>query len=260
MYTIEIVSAQGQVKHSAAGTSYAQMYYTQAYEPGDCIHFSAEEPHCAIQADATLPEALLYLAQKQMTFAIPFGDLKTMYAPQAFLGTGHMISLRPARVEELYARRNLALNPYDQRFYEGCYPHAEANVETRDEPSFFARNAIDGVKFNISHGHWPFHSWGIGGREDAALTLHFGRSVLIDEIGITLRADFPHDSWWEKGTLTLSDGKQIELAFEKTGETQYFPIGDHEVHWVRLLSLKKAADPSPFPGLTQLEAFGMDIP
>ena len=260
MYTIEVLDAVGQVKQSASGTESARLFYQKDYEPGDRIAFTADGQHCAVQVDATLPEALVYLPENQFTFTIPFGDLKTMYAPQAFSGGKHILSLRAARLEEVFARRNLAQNPADQRFYEGCYPHASASIETRDEPVFFARNVIDGLKFNTSHGGWPHLSWGIGGKDDAQITIHFGRSVLIDEVGITLRADFPHDTWWEKGTLSFSDGQEYQLSLLKTGETQYFQIGDHEVAWVRLSNLVRADDPSPFPALTQLEVFGMDIP
>ena len=48
---------------------------------------------------------------------------------------------------------------------------ASANVETRGESVFAARNAIDGVKANRSHGAWPFESWGINRQDDAQLTL-----------------------------------------------------------------------------------------
>ncbi len=259
MYTIEILDAAGQVKQTVSGTESARLYYAQEFVEGDRIVFTADDHHCAVQVDATLPEALVYLTHKQFSFAIPFGDLKTMYAPQAFSGSSHIISLRAARLEEVFSRRNLAINPADQRFYKGCYPHATANIETRDEPVFFARNVIDGLKFNTSHGGWPYLSWGIGGKDDAEINVHFGRAVLIDEVGITIRADFPHDTWWEKATLSFSDGQECALSLTKTGETQYFPIGEHEVTWVKLCSLIRADDPSPFPALTQLEVFGMDI-
>ena len=259
MYTIEILDATGQVKQSASGTESARLFYEKEFVQGDRIAFTADSQHCAVQVDATLPEALVYLKDQRFVFTIPFGDLKTMYAPQAFLGGGHIVSLRAARLEEIFEHRNLSLNPADQRFNEDCYPHASANIETRDEPVFFARNIIDGLKFNTSHGGWPYLSWGIGGKDDAEITIHFGRSVLIDEVGITIRADFPHDTWWEEGTLFFSDGQECTLSLSKTGETQYFPIGNHEVTWVRLSNLKRADDPSPFPALTQLEVFGMDI-
>jgi len=122
MYTIEILDAAGQVKQTASGTESARLFYAKEFCEGDRIVFTADDQHCAVQVDATLPEALVYLTDHQFTFTIPFGDLKTMYAPQAFSGSAHIISLRAARLEEVFNRRNLAINPADQRFYEGCYP------------------------------------------------------------------------------------------------------------------------------------------
>ena len=133
-----------------------------------------------------------------------------------------------------------------------------ANVETRGEAQFWARNAIDGLLFNDKHGNWPYHSWGIGERRDAWLRVDFGRPVTIDEVALVLRADFPHDAWWERGTLDCSDGFTVELPLVKTAEAQHFSIGRHTVTWVRLRDLVKADDPSPFPALTQLEVFGFD--
>ncbi len=259
MYTIQVLDAAGKVKKSASGPDYVRFLYTKAYEEGDSIAFFSDAEHCVVQVDQAVPEAPVYLPGKQLTYRIPKGDFALAYPPQAFAGDMHILQIRPVSIDELRAHRNLALNPLDQRFYEGCFPHATANVETRDEPAFFARSVIDGLKFNHSHGNWPFQSWGIGGRDDAQITIHFGRTVRIDEVALTLRADFPHDSWWKHGMLTFSDGQQMTLSFEKTADTQYFPIGEHLVEWVRLSDLKKAKDLSPFPALTEWEVFGQEI-
>lgn len=62
------------------------------------------------------------------------------------------------------------------------FPHASANVETRGELAFFAKNAIDGKSANRSHGSYPFQSWGINQQADAALTVAFGRRISIDRL------------------------------------------------------------------------------
>lgn len=259
MYSIQVTDSAGKVRQSATGESYARLLCTLDYDEGDNIIFLADAEHCVVQADQALPETMVYLKEKKYIYKIPKGDFALAYPPQAFAGDRHILQIRPAREEELQTRRNLALNPLDQRFYESCFPHASANVETRDEPAFFARSVIDGLKFNHSHGSWPYQSWGIGGRADAEISIHFGRAVRIDEVAVTLRADFPHDSWWTKGTLTFSDGHQMALAFEKTGDTQYFKTGEHTVEWVKLSELIKARNLSPFPALTEWEVFGYDL-
>ena len=258
MYSISILDAAGGIRQSASGPEYARLCCTLPYREGDSVSFLSGTEHCVIQADQALPETMVFLPDRRFTYTIPRGSLALSYPPQAFSGEAHILQIRPATREELATRRNLALNPLDQRFYEGCYPHAVANAETRDEPVFFARNAIDGLKFNNAHGNWPYQSWGIGGREDAQITVRFGRMVRVDGVGITLRADFPHDSWWTKGVLTFSDGHQMGLTFQKTGDTQLFYTGERLVEWVRLWGLVKAKTLSPYPALTELEVFGRE--
>ncbi|WP_367277410.1 hypothetical protein [uncultured Subdoligranulum sp.] len=123
---------------------------------------------------------------------------------------------------------------------------------------FAARNAVDGVYENDSHGTWPYQSWGINRDPQAALTLDFGRPVTLDEVRLTLRADFPHDSWWTAATVRFSDGSTEVLTLEKTGEPQRFAITPRTVTGLTLCELKKADDPSPFPALTRIEAWGAE--
>lgn len=92
---------------------------------------------------------------------------------------GHTLTASPAgeNVALVYAGRyqpgdwvalegdGPVLNPYDSHETKGIYPHAQANVETRGEAVFAARNAIDGVFANWSHGEWPYQSWGINMRQ-----------------------------------------------------------------------------------------------
>ena len=163
-----------------------------------------------------------------------------------------------SRMLEL-AYRNLALNVADQHDVEGCYPHAKANVETRGESVFAARNAIDGNCANSSHGLWPFQSWGINRDPNACFTLEFGRPVSIDRMKIWLRADFPHDAWWTEGTVTFSDGSQEVLQFEKTDRGQVFNITPRTISWLTFDKLIKADDPSPFPALTQIAVYGKEV-
>ena len=139
-----------------------------------------------------------------------------------------------------------------------CYPHASANVETRGEAVFAAKNAIDGVTANHDHGKWPFASWGINQRDDAEIKLEFGREISTDRIVLHTRADFPHDNWWVKGTVEFSDGSSMVLDLEKTDGAQEFTFSEKKISWLVLKDLIKADDPSPFPALTQIEVFGTE--
>lgn len=154
--------------------------------------------------------------------------------------------------------RNLAENPADQRGGIEAYPHATANVETRNESGFAARNVIDGEHIACGHGEWPFGSWGIGAREDAWCRIDFGREVTVDAMALILRADFPHDAYWVSGHVVLSDGAEVAFDLQKTGERQIIPLGKHTVRWMRLERMQKSDDPSAFPALTEWEVYGCD--
>ena len=105
---------------------------------------------------------------------------------------------------------------------------------------------------------WPYQSWGINRDPNAALTLQFGRRVTVDELRITLRADFPHDSWWTAATVVFSDGSREVLSLKKSALPQAFPIEPRTITHLVLCELKKADDPSPFPALSQIEVWGTE--
>ena len=73
-----------------------------------------------------------------------------------------------------------------------------------------------------------------------------------------MRADFPHDSWWTAATVRFGDGSEEVLSLRREGGTQRFPIAPRVVTELTLCELRKADDPSPFPALTQIEAWGRE--
>lgn len=131
-------------------------------------------------------------------------------------------------------------------------------METRNEAVFAARNAVDGLFENTSHGEYPYQSWGINRDPNARLTLSFGRRVTVDEVRLTLRADFPHDNYWKRVTLDFDDGSSETFPLAKTGETQVFPISPRTIVSATLQDLIMAEGISPFPALTQIELYGTE--
>lgn len=236
------------------------LVYMAPYKPGDRIALEIGTPgqYVVVQFEDTMPPALIYVQKREINFPIPFGPQAVTYSPKSFTGACHIIRARFARPDELTVRRNLACNPYDIHGDSGYFPHASANVETRGEAVFAARNAIDGVYENDAHGVWPYQSWGINRDPRAALTLAFGRPVLLDELRLTLRADYPHDSWWTRAAVVFDDGSREVLELQKTALPQAFPLAPRRVCSLCLQELIKADDPSPFPALTQLEAWGVE--
>ena len=144
--------------------------------------------------------------------------------------------------------RNLAENVNDQHGDVNCYPHASANVETRGEAVFAAKNAIDGVTANHSHGKWPFASWGINQRDDAQMKLEFGREIKTDRIILHTRADFPHDNWWVKATVEFSDGTSMVLDLEKTDVSQDFSFEEKTISWLVLKGSDQGRRSVSIPG------------
>lgn len=257
---LKILDAAGHTLLTAPAGPRGALVYTNTYKPGDRVALEIGTPgqYCVVQFEDTMPPALVYVQKREINFAIPFGEQAAVYSPKSFAGACHIVRARLSTADEIAARRNLAFNPYDAHGDTGFYPHASANVETRGEAVFAARNAIDGVFLNDAHGEWPYQSWGINRDPNAALTLEFGRPVTVDEIRLTLRADFPHDSWWTAATVRFDDGSAETFALQKQAAPQVFAIPPRTATALTLCALQKADDESPFPALTQIEVFGRE--
>lgn len=221
---IQIMDAQGQCKAKKAAPEQVVLTWEGEYTPGDVILFEVSAPgHYVLRVDDCMDEATVYITGTTLRYPVLFEEKKNAHNPKAFTGVRYYLSLRPAQSWEL-GYRNLARNPADQHDVAGCYPHASANVETRGEAVFAARNAIDGTVAVSSHGRWPFASWGINIQDDAELTLDFGRPVDFDTIVLYTRADFPHDNWWVEGTFTFSDGSQERFNLERAASLTACPL------------------------------------
>lgn len=258
--SIYIENSEGVTLAGRTGDKEVTVTYENEYREGDSIRLKTDQAnqYCVIQLDDAMPPAFVYLTSNNYILNIPFLEQRISYNDRAFTGKHHYLYARIAEPWEIQSCRNLALNPYDTHGNDSCYPHAHANVETRGESVFAARNAIDGILANSSHGRYPFQSWGINQNQHAQWILEFGRDVMVNKIVIYLRADFPHDSWWRSMTVTFSDGSHIVLATEKTHVGQTFTFEDRRISWLRLSDLIQADDPSPFPALTQFQIFGKE--
>lgn len=257
---LKVLDKDGQLICESCGMGFADLAVMRTYAEGDRIvlEVSEENIHLHWQVDDALGAAFVYITDKQVSYELPFGESRSCYSPKAFSGDRHYIYAEEAREDEIYAYRNLALNPADQHRQVCCFPHASANVETRGESVFAAKNAIDGVRANLSHGEWPYASWGINRRDDAEMKVEFGRTIIADKVVLYTRADFPHDSWWRQVTLRFSDGTEESFSLEKSAVGHILTFTERELDWIVLCSLIKAADPSPFPALSQIEVYGRE--
>lgn len=254
---LQIRNKSGDILQKATGQDEVNLVYQNEYLEGDHIVLEVEEQNILyyVQFDDAKEKSLMYITGK-IEYLIPFDIKRKNISRKVFTGDLHLLSVRKAMKEELSNYRNLSENVWDQHGEVNCYPHASANVETRGESVFAALNAIDGVTASESHGDWPYESWGINRRDDATWKLEFGRPVEMDKLIIYTRADFPHDNWWEKVTITFSDGTKEVLDLKKGGGAQVFNVHKNNIEWLELSELLKADDPSPFPALTQLQVWG----
>lgn len=254
---LKITNSEGMELALSSGKDEVNLVYSQEYREGDQIVLEVDEVNTFyyIQFDDAKGKSLLYLTGN-VTYQIPFGEKRINTSPKLFTGDRHVLFVKKAFEEEKMNYRNLAENIWDQHGDVNCYPHASANVETRGESVFAALNAIDGVTVSESHGRWPYESWGINCKDDATWKLEFGRQVEMDRLVIYTRADFPHDNWWKKMTVTFSDGSKEVLDLVKGGHAQFFNIHKKDIEWLEISELIKADEPSPFPALTQLQVYG----
>ena len=254
---LKVLDENGKTICVSSGEDFVSLVCTAEYKEGDRIVLETSEKniHVFLQVDDAMGAAFCFITGN-VSYDIPFGEKRISYSPKVFSGNRHYLYARIAREDEIAAYRNLALNVCDQHGDTHCYPHASANVETRGEAVFAARNAIDGVCENRSHGEWPYESWGINMRDDAEMTVDFGREVETDKIVLYTRSDFPHDNWWQQVRLTFSDHTFIEWDLKKSSLPHVLTMEKKKITWIKLDHLIKADDPSPFPALSQIEVYG----
>ncbi|PAE12235.1 hypothetical protein CHI02_10410 [Niallia circulans] len=263
MLTLKLKNIEGEIisEHSHHQETYLALK-EYGYQLGDYIELTVENVPAFlwVQVDEALAPSLIYLTEKIWKYEIIIDEtLKRAFSPKIFSGSRHYITVKMATAQDIEGYRNLALNSHDQKEWSGAFPHAYANVETRNDSTFFARNAIDGMIANENHGSFPYQSWGINQQKDAQITVDFGREVRIDKIALVLRGDYPHDSYWTQMTIAFTTGEEITIYPTKKLDRQFFHFKEIETRSIMLKKLIKHEDESPFPALTQVEVFGWEI-
>ena len=256
---ITVRDKDGNILAGAAHPEEVLLCLDHQWDEGDIVEITAPPfSHLWVRMNAAIPEGEVYCPSGHMIWKVPGGEHRLAYAPGIFSASRNILSARIMTEAELALSRDIAQNPFDSRGETNFYPHCTANVETRNESVFAARNVIDGLRYNSFHGEWPFESWGIGAREDAWCRIDFGRPVIAEKMMLTLRADFPHDAYWVSGHVVDSEGDDAEFTLRKTGERQCIDLGGRRISWLRLERMIKSDDPSAFPSLRAWEVIGKD--
>lgn len=259
--SLSVIGADGVVRHEARGIDEVVLSWREAYLPGDRIRVAcdASPVHLSMHLDEALAESMVLLAGDTFEFPIPDEAGRKAYGSDwAFLGERHCAHVRAVDARELAGWGNIAVNAHDVRVPAGeepvLFPHVTTNVPNTSG-QFVERNAIDGNVETRAHGSWPHESWGTGTSADPWLKIDFGEDMVIDELRIYLRADYPHDTWWDRAACEFSDGTWRELVLERTGRAQRIEVGGVHASWLRLCELHRA-DPDGFAGLSQIMVMG----
>jgi hypothetical protein len=277
-FRLEVRDKNGEViADSGKGSrSSAVLTFEHEYQPGDRIVVSGPS-RMAFRVDDWIPECLVYVGnspERQFTYSLPFGQgepaTRSPFSQDSFRGGWHRITARELTAAEFDRYRNLAMNACDQEEQLPAlgdaiseqqvllFPHASTNSVSRRLPDFAARNAIDGMTENGHHGVWPYQSWGPELRNDLWWRVDFGRAVEMDKIRLMVRADFPHDGYWQSAVIEFSDGEQFPIKILQTAEFQDFSFSKRRVSWFRINKLAPAI-PERWCSFIEVEAWGHDL-
>jgi len=270
---LKIIGSGGETKATFRGSDITAEY-TGGFSAGDKIKIKLDGcEFIALRLDPTLEESIIRIPGRSYEFsALTPTELKKGYHPDAFNPERLLISVREPSDEEIYGYRNVALNSHDRHGKSRYFPHAAANFVTREDPSFYERNAIDGVINNQGHGNYPYHSWAGGAREDIEFFLDFGGEVEVDKLVFYLRADFkhdaktgiPHDSYWKNIDVQFSDGEIIKGEFtldgtdlnEENSKGIEICLDKKITKSIRLFNFRQVTEVLSFAALTEIEVYG----
>lgn len=261
--SLKLFGKEGVCKFTAEGRNIDTVYNAE-YEEGDVWHIdTAKDSFLKLSLDQTLLSSIVYLPTGALDFEIPFGYERTCcYAPSAFSGDSHKVVCSVPTDDEIYSEREISFNPHARHNKHQYFPSAYANFVTNEHPSLYERNAIDGVIKNERHGVFPHHSWGGGKREDLVFEVRFGREVELSCADIFIRADFPHDTYWEEADVEFSDGTSRHIELLPTQQAQHFEFPPKRTEYVRLTGLKQKRTPEgelSFAALSGIRIYGKYI-
>ncbi len=234
--------------------------YNDLYKEGDTAYITCDTDFVAVSFDESQKQSVVYVPDHDFLYPMPMGAAIVAYDGESWSRAEHRIVIKPIEDEEAFSLRNIALNSVDFTANQKTFPHASANFVTRGDPVFEAKNAIDGVCDNSSHGQYPYHSWAAGAREDMIYTVDFGCEVEVEKVIFYLRADFPHDTYWKSLNVEFSDRTKAHAEFEMTADGQELILAESKkTTSITLIDFKQVSEPLSWAALSQIEVIGKYI-
>ena len=257
MIELKILTSDGKEKFSAKGLKIDTVYNGEFCNGDKIVIRKPNTEYLAIKFDETLEECIIFSPLSTIEYSIPFGELMAGYNKNAFAGDRHRLIVYEPEDSVKYGSRKISLNAYDIKGQKKYFPHAYANLVTREAPCFFERNAIDGIAENHGHGDYPYHSWAGGAREDLEYYIDFGTPVEVEKAVFFLRSDFPHDTYWKSLDVEFDDKTRITADFTKTADGQELVLPEKKTTRIlHLTNFKQAELPFSWAALSQVEIFG----
>lgn len=227
---IKVTLEYGVKKQEASGKGIVILNTGRKYSTTDKITIVLPEgqKYVGLTLSSRMGEAILYCPDGTFTFKFSSSYMQKLYPGVVLNATmpvymDNVIVARIPTEEELAEKRNIAENVYDIQNAKGLYPHASSDSEYENfkgDVDFLARNAIDGFTANKGHGSYPVQSWGPANTNNHYIKIDFGREVTVEEIGIIIRYDMPHDTYFKSGTIELSDGTNVKFTLKSVGDEQ----------------------------------------
>ena len=261
MISLKVIDKDGKELFYQKGKTEIDCIYEGEFSEGDTIRVETNDgEYLAVKLEETLKESIIYVPSQKFVYEIHKEYNGLSFDNNAFMGDSHRLMARVPNDEEIYGERNIALNSHDLPGVKGSYPHARANLVTRQSPNFFERNAINGVIHPEGHWGYPYNNWAGGARNDLEFYVDFGTAVEVNKIVFYLRADFPHDSYWDSVEAVSDDGSVLKAEFKPTGEGQELIFPETKItKTIHLTNFTQPTEPLSWAGLTQIEVYGKYI-
>jgi len=269
---VEFTDKSANKKYTIEENGIANLYVPIKYGTGDSVTVTLPDgvKYVGFTLTAKMGESIVYCPDGTFTYVLPNTTNMVTTISKQYANTTNVITARILTDAELAEKRNLAENAYDysktNANMAGQFPHATASTEWENAPGethFYVRNAIDGFANNVGHGGYPVQSWGPANSGSQWMEIDFGRAVKAEELGIVVRWDKGHDTWFKSAVVqvTYEDGTTAtqNIKIEFVGTEQVFTLNaDKPITKLRLKNLV-ADTAGGWAAFSEVRVYGSEV-